>query len=76
MQCGKASDNPPFQFQYNTPLTRKGERVAFLTQFMIIDGISEQGHRIAGTISSYFGVTPRMSGTIIADMAKQTAITR
>jgi hypothetical protein len=28
------------------------------------------------TISSYFGVTPRMSGTIIADMAKQTAITR
>jgi hypothetical protein len=37
---------------------------------------SEQGHGIAGTISSYFGVTPRMSGTIIADMAKQTAITR
>jgi hypothetical protein len=28
------------------------------------------------TISSYFGLTPRMSGTIIADMAKQTAITR
>jgi hypothetical protein len=37
---------------------------------------SEQGHGIAGTISSYFGVTARMSGTIIADMAKQTAITR
>jgi hypothetical protein len=37
---------------------------------------SEQGHRIAGTMSSYFGVTPRISGTIIADMAKQTAITR
>jgi hypothetical protein len=37
---------------------------------------SEQGPRIAGTISSYFGVTPRMSGTIIADMAKQTAIAR
>ena len=37
---------------------------------------SEQSHGIAGTISSYFGVTPRMSGTIIADMAKQTAITR
>ena len=36
----------------------------------------EQGYGIAGTISSYFGVTPRMSGTIIADMAKQTAITR
>jgi hypothetical protein len=28
------------------------------------------------TISSYFAVTPRMSGTIIADMAKQTAIMR
>jgi hypothetical protein len=28
------------------------------------------------TISSYFGTTPRVSGTIIADMAKQTAITK
>ena len=26
--------------------------------------------------ATYFGVTPRMSGTIIADMAKQTAIAR
>jgi hypothetical protein len=74
MQCGKASDNPPFQFQYNAPSS--GRVSVSLTQFMIIDGISEQGHRIAGTISSYFGLTPRMSGTIIADMAKQTAITR
>jgi hypothetical protein len=42
----------------------------------LADDRSEQGHDIAGHISSYFDVTPRMSGTIIADMAKQTAITR
>jgi hypothetical protein len=37
---------------------------------------SEQATASPATISSYFGVTPRMSGTIIADTAKQTAITR
>jgi hypothetical protein len=30
----------------------------------------------ATTISSYFGATPRMNGTIIADTTKQNAITR
>ena len=30
----------------------------------------------AAALSSYFDVTPRMSGTIIADTTKQTAITR
>jgi len=31
---------------------------------------------LTSTISSYFDVTPRMNGTIIADVTKHTAMTR